>query len=64
MSIATRVIRDTPYATVLAFFDMTAQRRRSTGNDRTHDAAFTATEMGGMIPKIGGPMLTKNVSEL
>ena len=48
----------------LAAFDMPAQRRRSAGFDRRHDAALSVGQTAGLIDTLGGAVAAEDVRHL
>jgi hypothetical protein len=62
--IAAGIVGDAGFATILATFDMTAERRRSAGFDRRHDAALSRGQTAGLIDTIGGAVAAEDVRHL
>jgi hypothetical protein len=63
MPIAARVVGDARGATIVAGFDMAAERRRSARRDRAHDALLGPSHMSDVIAKIGLAVATQDIRD-
>jgi hypothetical protein len=63
MPIAARVVGDARGATIVAGFDMAAERRRSARRDRAHDALLDPSHMSDVIAKIGLAVATQDIRD-
>ena len=62
--VAAGVVGDAGLATILAAFDMTAQRRRSAALDRRHDLQLAKAHMAGMGRTPNRPTVAEDVRHL
>jgi hypothetical protein len=64
VSVATGVVGDADLATILAAFDMSAQRRRSAALDRRHDLQLAEAHMAGMGRTPSRPAVAEDIRHL
>jgi len=63
MAISARVVGDASRAAVVALLDVTAERRRAAGRDRSDHAPLHASEMFGVRPFVTDTVSVEDVGQ-